>query len=356
MKKLKLYNIHTQYGAKMVDFHGFYMPIQYTGIREETDAVRNRVGVFDVSHMGQIYISGKESKKFLQHLTSNNVDLLINGKVQYTCLLNIDGGIIDDLLLYKFSDDSYMMVVNASNIDKDYDWLQSFNNFDVTIKNKSDDMSLLAVQGPLSLELIKKLTIDDISQLKYYSFIKSTIAGIDNVIISRTGYTGELGFELYVKNSDIVPLWKAIFASNISPLPIGLAARDALRLEKGYCLYGNDINEDTNTFEAGLSWITDINKQSIFSDNLSENKKNINRKLVGIQLTEKGIARKGYEVYNLNENKIGNVTSGSISPTLNVPISLGYISKENTTLGTIILIKIRKKFIKAKVVSIPFVK
>ena len=340
----------------MVDFHGFYMPIHYSGIREETNAVRSRVGVFDVSHMGQIYISGKESKKFLQHLTSNNVDLLINGKVQYTCLLNIDGGIIDDLLLYQFSDDSYMMVVNASNIDKDYNWLQSFNNFDVIIKNKSDDMSLLAVQGPLSLDLINQLTIDDISQLKYYSFIKSTIAGIDDVIISRTGYTGELGFELYVKNADIVTLWKAIFESNISPLPIGLAARDALRLEKGYCLYGNDINEDTNTFEAGLSWITDLNKQSIFSDNLSENKKNINRKLVGMLLTEKGIARKGYEVYDLHNNKIGNITSGSISPTLNAPISLGYISNEYTDIGTILLIRIRKKFIKAKVVSIPFVK
>ena len=357
MKKLVLSDKHESLGGKMVEFAGYLMPVQYEGVKAEHASVRDSVGVFDVSHMGEIFVSGKNSEDFLQYITSNDVSKLTVGKVQYSCFPNNKGGIVDDLLVYKIEENKYMLVVNASNLEKDWEWINSHNTFGVTLENKSDDYSLLAVQGPNSIELLQQLTSVNLPEIKYYNFRIGVIAGIENVILSRTGYTGELGFELYVKNEDIIQLWDKLFSTNTELMPIGLAARDTLRLEKGFCLYGNDINETTSPIEAGLGWITKFTKEFINSENLLKQKtEGTKRRLVGLEILEKGIARKDYPVIDKNGNEIGVVTSGTMSPTLNKSIAMAYVNSEFKKVDSEVYIQVRKKQIKAKVVSIPFVK
>jgi len=358
MKKLPLSDIHEKMGAKMVDFAGFYMPIQYTnGIKIEHETVRNSVGVFDVSHMGQIFIRGENSVNFLQYLLSNDVENLVPGKVQYTCMPNHNNGIVDDLLVYMIDVNHYMLVVNASNIDKDFNWLSTENRFNCEIVNESDNYSILAVQGPKSKDLLSQITNGNINQLKYYNFFIGSIKDVDNVIISRTGYTGELGFELYIKNRFVEKVWNHLFNTNITLSPIGLAARDTLRMEKGFCLYGNDIDDSTSPIEAGLSWITKFNKKFINYDNLNKEKLNGPiKKLIGLELIDRGIARKDYEIYCSKNQIIGNITSGTMSPTLSKSIALGYVKTEYSHIGTELYVKVRNKMLKSKVVNVPFVK
>ena len=358
MKKLPLSDIHEKLGAKMVDFAGFYMPIQYTnGIKIEHETVRNSVGVFDVSHMGQIFIRGENSVNFLQYLLSNDVENLVPGKVQYTCMPNHNNGIVDDLLVYMIDVNHYMLVVNASNIDKDFNWLSTENRFNCEIVNESDNYSILAVQGPKSKDLLSQITNGNINQLKYYNFFIGSIKDVDNVIISRTGYTGELGFELYIKNKFVEKVWNHLFNTNITLSPIGLAARDTLRMEKGFCLYGNDIDDSTSPIEAGLSWITKFNKKFINYDNLNKEKLNGPiKKLIGLELIDRGIARKDYEIYCSKNQIIGNITSGTMSPTLSKSIALGYVKTEFSHIGTELYVKVRNKMLKSKVVNVPFVK
>ena len=358
MKKLVLFDLHVRIGGKMVDFAEYKMPIQYAdGIMAEHNAVRNSVGVFDVSHMGEIFVNGTNSLDFLQYITSNDVEKLKPGQVQYTCMPNDTGGIVDDLLLYMLAKNSYLLVVNASNIRKDLDWINKNNSFNCVIENESDNYSLIAVQGPKSILLLEELTDVRLSDIKYYNFQIGNIAQIDNVIISRTGYTGEIGFELYVDNKDVRMLWNALFNTSIKSQAIGLAARDTLRLEKGFCLYGNDINEKTSPIEAGLGWITKFNKKFINHEALKlEKKEGPKRRLVGLELIEKGIARQGYEIFTLDKSVIGVITSGTMSPTLSKAIAMGYVSSEFSSIDTEVIIKARKNMLKAKVVSLPFVK
>lgn len=358
MKKLVLSDLHEKLGGKMVDFAGYYMPVQYQkGVKEEHRIVREEVGVFDVSHMGEVFISGENSLEFLQYITTNDVSKLSPGKVQYTCLPNLEGGIVDDFLLYMIEENNYLLVVNASNMQKDLAWINSHNTFGCAIDNQSDNYSLLAVQGPKSMNLLQELTDVDLSEIKYYNFKIDEMAGIKDVILSRTGYTGEIGFELYVKNEDVRKLWDALFSTSVELHPVGLAARDTLRLEKGFCLYGNDINDSSSPIEAGLGWITKFSKEFINSENLKKQKEEgVKRKLVGIELLDKGIARKDYSIVDNQENVIGVITSGTMSPTLSRAIAMGYVSSDYSTVGTELYIQVRKKLIKAKVVSLPFVK
>ena len=358
MKKLVLSDVHESLGGKMVDFAGYYMPVQYAaGVKVEHKIVRDSVGVFDVSHMGEVFVSGENSLDFLQSITSNDVSKLTVGKVQYTCLPNADGGIIDDFLLYKIEEEKYLLVVNASNMEKDLKWINDHNSFNCTIDNQSDNYSLLAVQGPQSIDLLQQLTEVNLTEIKYYNFKVGNIANVDNVILSRTGYTGEIGFELYVINKDVKQLWDALFSTTIKLETIGLAARDTLRLEKGFCLYGNDINDFTSPIEAGLGWITKFTKEFVNSVNLKKQKEEgTSRRLVAIELVDKGIARKDYPIVDKNGEEIGVVTSGTMSPTLNKSIALGYVKSEYKSVDSDIYIQVRKKQIKAKVVSLPFVK
>ena len=357
MKQLILSEIHKGLGAKMVDFAGYYMPVQYEEVNVEHLAVRENVGVFDVSHMGEVFVSGKNALDFLQYITSNDVSKLIPGKVQYTCLPNKQCGIVDDFLLYMIAENNYLLVVNASNMEKDLAWINKHNSFDCAIANQSDNYSLFAVQGPFSISLLQKLTDVNLTEIKYYNFKIGTIAGLENVILSRTGYTGEIGFELYVKNEDAKQLWEAIFSTDMNVKPIGLAARDTLRLEKGFCLYGNDINESTSPIEAGLGWITKFTKTFINAENLKKQKElGTKRKLVGLEIIDRGIARKDYPIVNIDGKEIGMVTSGTMSPTLKKAIAMGYVATEFSEIGTEVFVKVRNKHIKAKVVQIPFVK
>ena len=358
MKKLVLSDVHESLGGKMVDFAGYYMPVQYSkGVKLEHQIVREEVGVFDVSHMGEVFVSGENSLDFLQSITSNDVSKLTVGKVQYTCLPNADGGIVDDFLLYKIEENKYLLVVNASNMEKDLKWINDHNYFNCTIDNQSENYSLLAVQGPHTIELLQQLTDVDLSEIKYYNFQIGNIAGVDNVILSRTGYTGEIGFELYVRNEVTKQLWDALFSTTIKLEAIGLAARDTLRLEKGFCLYGNDINDFTSPIEAGLGWITKFTKEFVNSENLKKQKEEgVSRKLVAIELIDKGIARKDYLIVDVDGKEIGVITSGTMSPTLNKSIALGYVSSEYKSVDSEIYIQVRKKQIKANVVSLPFVK
>ena len=357
MKKLVLSDTHESLGAKMVEFAGFYMPVQYEGVNAEHQAVRQEVGVFDVSHMGEVFVKGENAKKFLQYISSNDVSKLTPGKVQYSYLPNKKGGIVDDFLLYMIAENEYMLVFNASNLEKDTDWLDSHNSYDCKIDNQSDNYSLLAVQGPESLNLLQQLTEQDLSALKYYSFIIGTIAEVDDVVISRTGYTGEVGFELYVINENVKQLWDALFTTDIDIKPIGLAARDTLRLEKGYCLYGNDIDETTSPLEAGLGWITKFSTSFINAENLKKQKDNVlKRRLVGIELIDRGIARKDYILLNTKDEEIGIITSGTMSPTLKKSIAMAYVLNEYSAIDQVVFVQIRNKKIKAKIVEIPFVK
>ena len=354
MINLELSSLHKSIGGKMVDYAGFNMAVQYEGVISEHLAVRNHVGVFDVSHMGEIFISGNEAALFLQFITSNDINKLYPGKVQYSCLPNKKGGIVDDILVYMFEENSFMLVVNASNIKKNVDWLNDNNSYDCKIENKSNDFSLLALQGPESLNLLQKLTKVNLSDLEYYTFTHGEVSEINDVIISRTGYTGELGFELYVKNKYVLKLWQDLFLNDKNLKPIGLAARNTLRLEKGFCLYGNDINDSTSPLEAGLGWITNLSKNFINSDYFVKQKNNgLKRKLVGFEIIGKGIARQHYKVFN-NNIDIGTVTSGSMSPSLNKAIGLAYINIDESNIGNNILIQVRNKFLDARIVKIPF--
>ena len=355
MIDLTLTPVHKALNAKMVDYAGYNMPVQYEGVIAEHLAVRNNVGVFDVSHMGEIFISGDNAEEFLQYITSNDVSKLFKGRVQYSCLPNSDNGIVDDILVYKIDNNSFLLVVNASNIKKDLAWLNANNSFGCEIDNKSNSYSLLAVQGPKSLDLLNKLSDEALNEIEYYNFIIGSISEIDNVIISRTGYTGELGFELYVKNENALDLWDSLFSLEIDLKPIGLAARNTLRLEKGFCLYGNDIDDSTSPLEANLGWITKLNTKFINSEFLTNQKSSgLERKLVGFEVLDRGIARTGYEVYCSNNNSIGIVTSGSMSPSLNKAIGMAYVNTKHIKIGNNILIKVRNKFLNSKIVETPF--
>ena len=357
MKQLVLSEIHESLGGKMVEFAGYYMPVQYEGVKAEHHTVRNEVGVFDVSHMGEVFVSGEKALDFLQYITTNDVSKLTPGKIQYTCLPNADGGIVDDFLLYMIAENNYLLVVNASNMDKDLAWINRHNTFGCTINNQSDNYSLLALQGPKAIELLQELTNINLSEIKYYNFKIGAIAGIEDVILSRTGYTGEIGFELYVKNESAKKLWDALFRTSVELKPIGLAARDTLRLEKGFCLYGNDINDTTSPIEAGLGWITKFTKEFINHEDLKAQKEGgPTRKLVGLEIIDKGIARKDYPIVDADGNEIGIVTSGTMSPSLNKAIAMAYVPKELSKVGSEVYIQVRKKQIKAIVVALPFLK
>ncbi|MFW2135743.1 glycine cleavage system aminomethyltransferase GcvT [Chryseobacterium sp. TY4] len=359
MKKTALYDKHVALGAKMVPFAGFDMPVQYSGVTEEHFAVREKVGLFDVSHMGQFFVEGPQAKALLQKVTTNNVDTLEDGKAQYTCLPNETGGIVDDLIIYKMNDEKYFVVVNASNIDKDWNHISKYNaEIGATMTNASDDMSLLAIQGPKAVETLQKLTEVNLSEIPYYHFTLGTVAGVSDVIISNTGYTGSGGFEIYFKNENAETLWNAVIEAGeeFAIVPCGLAARDTLRLEKGFCLYGNDINDTTSPIEAGLGWITKFDKDFISKEIFAKQKEEgVTRKLVGFELTDKGVPRQGYPVVDAEANVIGKVTSGTQSPMKKIGIGLAYVDKSHNKVGTEIFIQVRNKNIPAKVVKTPFV-
>jgi len=359
MKNTALTEKHIALGAKMVPFAGYNMPVTYEGINAEHATVRNGVGVFDVSHMGEFILKGENALDLIQRVTSNDAAKLYNGKVQYSCLPNQDGGIVDDLLVYKIDDKTYMLVVNASNIEKDWNWIQQFNSKDVEMHNISDQTSLLAIQGPKAADALQTLTDVDLASMEYYTFVKGTFAGIDNVVISATGYTGAGGFEIYFENQYADQIWDAIFKAgapyNIQP--IGLGARDTLRLEMGFCLYGNDIDDTTSPIEAGLGWITKFSKSFTNSEALLAQKEaGIQRKLVGFEMIDRGIPRHDYEIADAEGNIIGKVTSGTQAPSLQKAIGMGYIAKDFTKEGTEVFILIRNTPIKAKVVKFPFYK
>lgn len=359
MKNTALTHIHESLGAKMLPFAGYNMPILYEGVNAEHEIVRNGVGVFDVSHMGEFLLSGPNALALIQKVTSNDAATLTIGRAQYSCLPNAEGGIVDDLLVYKMKEDEYLLVVNASNIEKDWNWISSHNDLGVDMKNLSDDYSLLAIQGPKALEAMQSLSSLDLAQIEYYHFQIGDFAGINEVIISATGYTGAGGFEIYCKNADVEHIWNTIFeagkAFNIQP--IGLAARDTLRLEMGFCLYGNDINDTTSPLEAGLGWITKFNKEFTNSANLKAQKEaGVTKKLVGFEMQERAVPRHDYEIVDAAGNVIGIVTSGTMSPSMNKGIGLGYVSAEFSGLDSDIYIRIRKNDVPAKVVKLPFYK
>lgn len=358
MKRTKFYNIHKKLNAKIVEFAGFEMPIQYSSIIQEHKAVRHSAGVFDVSHMGEIFIKGNKALDFVQFITINDASKLFPGRVQYSAMCYEDGGIVDDLLVYKIADDEFLLVVNASNIQKDFEWMKKNNKFGVDIINRSDDFSLLAVQGPDSLKTIQKIADRNID-LEYYHFAKMKIAGVD-MIVSRTGYTGELGYELYFEGDEPTAekIWNAVFEAGkeFNIQPVGLGARDTLRLEMGYCLYGNDIDQTTNPLEAGLGWITKLNKPDfIGKEALLKAKENITRKLVAMVSEEKTFPRHGYDI-SANGRKIGVITSGTVSPILDKAIALGYVEKDFSAVDTEVNFVVRGKEFPAKVVKLPFVK
>ncbi|HAO15099.1 MAG TPA: glycine cleavage system aminomethyltransferase GcvT [Tenacibaculum sp.] len=359
MENIALTHIHESLGAKIVPFAGFNMPVQYEGVNIEYETVRNGVGVFDVSHMGEFFLKGENALALIQKVTSNDASKLTPGKAQYSCMPNNDGGIVDDLIIYMISDDEYMLVVNASNIEKDWNWISKFNDLDVEMENRSDDWSLLAIQGPKAVEAMQSLTSVNLSDIKFYTFEITDFAGIPNVIVSATGYTGSGGFEIYVKNENVEAVWKNVFEAGMKwgIKPIGLAARDTLRLEMGYCLYGNDIDDSTSPIEAGLGWITKFNKDFVNAETLKKQKEEgVSRKLIAFELTERGIPRQGYDIVNPEGQIIGNVTSGTMSPSLNKGIGLGYVKIDYTKIDSKILIQIRKKQVEAKVVKLPFYK
>lgn len=359
MKNTALTDVHISLGAKMVPFAGFNMPVQYVGINSEHEAVRNSVGVFDVSHMGEFILKGERALNLIQRVSANDASKLFDGKIQYTYLPNETGGIVDDILVYRIDEKTYLLVVNASNIEKDWEWISKFNTEGVEMIDISDKTSLLAVQGPKSIDVLQKLTDIDLSAMDYYSFQKGIFAGIKNVLISATGYTGAGGFEIYFENANAKTIWDAIFEAGkeYGITPIGLGARDTLRLEMGFCLYGNDIDDTTSPLEAGLGWVTKFTKSFTNSENLKKEKEaGIVNKLVGFELLERGIARHDYEIQDSLGTKIGRVTSGTQSPTLQKPIGLGYVKKEFSKEGTELFVNIRNKAVKAVVVKPPFIK
>ena len=359
LKLIALNEKHIALGAKMVAFAGYSMPLQYSALTEEHKTVRNGVGIFDVSHMGEFFLNGPKALDLVQKVCSNDASKLAIGDAQYSCFPNATGGIVDDLLVYRMSENSYMLVVNASNIDKDWNWISQHNEEGVEMINASDDYSLFAVQGPLATKVLQKLTNEDLSAIKYYTFKVGEMASISEVIISATGYTGAGGFELYVKNENAAALFEAVMEAGQEEgiLPIGLGARDTLRLEMGFALYGNDIDDNTSPLEAGLGWITKFSKPFINSENLLAQKEaGIQKKLVGFEVEGRGIPRKGYTLLDIEGNEIGIVTSGGQSPSLGKGIGLGYVTKPFSKKGTEILIQIRKKQVKAIIKRPPFLK
>ncbi len=361
MKNTAFTRFHEAFGAKMVPFAGYNMPVQYEGVNAEHETVRKGVGVFDVSHMGEFWVKGPKALDFVQWVTSNDASKLVPGKVQYSCFPNGNGGIVDDLLVYKVADDNYLLVVNAANIDKDWEWCTRQNKFGAQLTNASDEISQLAVQGPLALKAMQKLTDTVVTDMEYYTFKILTFAGVPDVIFATTGYTGSGGCEIYMKNADAEKIWKAVFeaGAEFGIKPIGLAARDTLRLEMGYCLYGNDICDTTSPIEAGLGWITKFTDQKEFIDKallLQQKKEGTTRRLVGFEMIDKGIPRHEYEICDSQGNKIGEVTSGTMGPSVKMGIGMGYVPCSCVGEGSEIYIKIREKLLKAKVVKFPFYK
>ncbi|MEM7486897.1 MAG: glycine cleavage system aminomethyltransferase GcvT [Bacteroidota bacterium] len=360
MKDTALTKTHASLGAKMVPFAGYNMPVSYEGVNIEHETVRKAVGVFDVSHMGEFLIEGPKAMDLIQKVSSNDATKLVLGKAQYSCLPNETGGIVDDLIIYKIKEETYLLVVNASNIEKDWNHISKYNEgIGATMRDLSDEYSLLAIQGPKAVEAMQSLSSTDLSAIKFYNFVVGDFAGIDHVIISATGYTGSGGFEIYCKNSEVEQVWDKVLeaGADFGIQPIGLAARDTLRLEMGYCLYGNDIDDTTSPLEAGLGWVTKFTKDFVNSKALAKQKEEgPKRKLVAFQIEEKGIPRNGYPIVDEDGNEIGNVTSGTMSPSLSKGIGLGYVSIAHAKADTKILIQIRKKQVPATVVKLPFYK
>lgn len=359
MKKTVLNHIHKQLGAKMVDFGGYEMPLQYSSIKEEHLSVRNNVGVFDVSHMGEIEVTGSEATHFLQYVCSNDIEKIKIGQAQYNYFPTEKGTVVDDLIVYKTEKEKYLLIVNALNIEKNWRWLNKQNTFQTNLINKSEKYALLAVQGPNSLIVMQQLTTDNLSQIPFYHHKTILIKSKIPVLITTTGYTGAGGFEILIENKYAEQVWGEIFkvGSKLSILPVGLAARDTLRLEMGYCLYGNELSETTSSLESGLGWVTKFNKVAIGFDVLMKQKKTgIQKKLVALKLLEKGIPRKGYKIFNKNDELIGEVTSGCYSPVLNEGIALGYVTWAHRNIGTCIKIEIRNKLVKSEIIKLPFIK
>ena len=359
MKNTALTDVHIALGAKMVPFAGYNMPVQYEGVNAEHETVRNGVGVFDVSHMGEFLLKGPNALALIQKFASNDASVLFDGKAQYSCMPNGKGGIVDDLIIYRVNAEEYFIVVNASNIEKDWNWMSSHNDMGVEMHNLSDDYSLLAIQGPKAAEAMQALTDVDLKNMVYYTFTHGTFAGIENVMISATGYTGSGGFEIYVKNADVKQVWDKVFEAGASfgIKPIGLAARDTLRLEMGFCLYGNDIDDTTSPLEAGLGWITKFTKDFVDSDFLKNQKETgVTRKLVAFEMVDRGIPRHDYPILDVSGAVIGKVTSGTMSPSMKLGIGLGYVTVDHSTLDSEVFIEIREKGVKAKVVKLPFYK
>ncbi|MEO6904391.1 MAG: glycine cleavage system aminomethyltransferase GcvT [Bacteroidia bacterium] len=359
LKKVALENKHKSLGAKMVPFAGYLMPVSYSGLNDEHTTVRTAMGVFDVSHMGEFILKGENALDLIQRVTSNDAAVLTDGKIQYSCLPNSTGGIVDDLLVYRIDEKTYMLVVNASNIEKDWNWIQQFNTKKVEMQNISDRTSLLAVQGPKAILALQKLTDVNLSEIPYYAFKKGKFNGVDNVVISNTGYTGAGGFEIYCENEVVDAMWDAIFkaGAEYGIKPIGLGARDTLRLEMGFCLYGNDIDDTTSPLEAGLGWITKFTKE--FTNKaalLAQKEKGLTKKLVGFEMIDRGIPRHDYVIADADGKTIGKVTSGTQAPSLNKAIGMGYVSTAFSKVDSEIYILIRDKAIKAKVVKMPFYK
>jgi len=358
VKQIPLNDLHVALGAKMVPFAGFNMPVRYSSDIEEHMTVRNGIGVFDVSHMGEFLVKGPGALDLIQRVTSNDASNLVDGQAQYSCLPNLEGGIVDDLIVYRIGEEHYLLVVNASNIDKDWNWISRFNTGGVAMTNLSDDTCLFAVQGPKAKAVLQTLTDTSLDSIKYYHFAIGRFAGQDNVIMSNTGYTGAGGFEIYVNKSCAEAVWNSIFqagaAANIKP--IGLGARDTLRLEMGYCLYGNDIDDTTSPLEAGLGWITKLSKEFNSSQIIRAQKEaGVKRKLIGFRMAEKGIPRHHYPILDAAGNKIGHVTSGTISPVLGTGIGLGYVTVDHATPGTEIRIEVRGQGLKAVVHKLPLI-
>lgn len=367
MKLTPLTEKHIALGAKMAEFAGYNMPISYSGIKEEHDAVRNHAGIFDVSHMGEFIVRGKQALDLVQKVTSNDVSKLKVGQAQYSCMPNHDGGIVDDLLVYRLGEEmsnngepAYLLVVNASNIQKDWDWISGNNSFDAKMINISDQTGLIAVQGPKAIDILQQLTSVNLASIEYYHFTKGTLAGVDNVLISATGYTGSGGFELYADNAHINTLWDEVIRVGTPHglLPTGLGARDTLRLEMGFCLYGNDIDDHTSPLEAGLGWITKLDKGDFIGKNwmLEQKQKGIQKKLVGIIADDRRVPRHGYNILDMDGKEIGVVTSGTSSPSLNIPIGMAYVPTQFAKENTPIQIQIGTKAIQAHVAKIPFYK
>jgi len=360
IKKIALNDIHIELGAKMIPFAGYNMPVRYSSDIEEHNAVRNKVGIFDVSHMGEFMIEGKGALDLIQKVSSNDASRILNGQAQYSCLPNNSGGIIDDFLVYKFNDEKYMLVVNASNIEKDWNWIEQHNEFDATMEDISDNISLFAVQGPLAGKVLQKITNLNLGSMKFYTFQKGNIGQItDGAIFSATGYTGSGGFEIYVYNEFAIEVWQLIMEAGeeYGIQPIGLGARDTLRLEMGYCLYGNDIDDTTSPIEAGLGWITKFTKDFINAESLKDQKEaGVSKRLVGFEMEDRGIPRQGYEIYNTDGVLIGKVTSGTMSPSMGKGIGMGYVESEYKSPETVLYIGVRNKKLKARIVKLPIFK